>query len=514
MIRKFQVLTLSFLCVLVLLAAALSQAQITPSQDAFTNSVDPTTNFGANVLLDVDGASQITYIQFNLASIPSGARVTQATLKLFVNAVTTAGSLNVDYVNGTWAESTITHNLAPALGNTIASGVSVSAADKNQYILIDVTAAVEAWLDGSQTNDGIALVANSTFNASFDSKENTTTSHPPELDIVFAGGTINGVKTATGSGLTGGGTSGVLNLSLLKTCADGQVLEWSGSGWACATASGTGTITGVTAGTDLTGGGTSGKVTLNLDITKVPQLNAVNTFTGNQSVIGSLGIGTISPTQALDLGNNNNMVIRVDPGSDTTAANGGYALTGRGAGGVPNTWWTLTAPVGGGFGVPVNSYSIWQYPPNAIPGCCLNRFSILPAEASTDTGGTVTIDQNGNTSQPRTAGGMAKAMAYVNALNAPYSILKCFNSALTGAAASTPPCGINFTEQESGLWNFDLGFEVDDRFVVATLAGTNTIGGEASCIFVGGNGTPNIVQILTSDCGSSFKGGYFYFVVF
>jgi hypothetical protein len=49
-----------------------------------------------------------------------------------------------------------------------------------------------------------------------------------------------------------------------------------------------GRITGVTAGTDLTGGGTSGNVTLNLDTTKVPQLNAANTFIGHQSVRGNI----------------------------------------------------------------------------------------------------------------------------------------------------------------------------------------------------------------------------------
>jgi hypothetical protein len=287
MIRKFQLLALSSLCLLVLLAVSVSQAQITPSQDAYTNNADPTTNFGANGLLDVDGASQITYIRFNLASIPSGAHVSQATLKLYVNAVTTAGSFNVDYVNGTWSENTITYSISPALSNTIASGVTITEAGKNQYILIDVTPAVEAWLNGSQANDGLALVANSTFNASFDSKENTTTSHPPELDLVFASsaGTIIGVTTATGSGLTGGGTNGTLNLSLLKTCANGQVLEWSGTAWACATAEGTGTITGVAAGTGLTGGGTSGKVTLNLNTTKVPQLNSANVFTNNQTIV-------------------------------------------------------------------------------------------------------------------------------------------------------------------------------------------------------------------------------------
>jgi hypothetical protein len=51
---------------------------------------------------------------------------------------------------------------------------------------------------------------------------------------------------------------------------------------------GPGTITGVTAGTDLTGGGTSGVVTLRVDTTKVPQLAAANTFTGNQTVNGNV----------------------------------------------------------------------------------------------------------------------------------------------------------------------------------------------------------------------------------
>src|SRR6202790_4734751 len=107
--------------------------------------------------------------------------------------------------------------------------------------------------------------------------------------------TISGVTTATGSGLTGGGTSGTLNLALTNTCSSGQVLTWSGSAWACTGLSGGGTITGVTAGTDLTGGGFSGNVTLNVDTTKVPQLNAANSFTGNQTVNGNLSAtGTVT----------------------------------------------------------------------------------------------------------------------------------------------------------------------------------------------------------------------------
>ena len=336
-------------------------AQITPIGDSYANTATPTTNFGAAALLDVNGAKQITYIQFNLASMPSTASVSQATLKLYVNTVTTAGSFNVDFVNAVWSEGTIDSSNAPPLGAAIASNVNVTAADKNQYILVNVTSAVQAWLNGSETNNGLALVANSTFDATFDSKENTTTSHPAELDIAYAGGdgTVTGVTTASGSGLTGGGTNGTLNLSLTDACAASQVLQWSGTAWACSSA-GTGTITGVTAGTGLTGGGTSGKVTLNLNTSQIPLLAGSNVFTANNlfestvnfnglasfanASFAELGVGTSSPLSYLDvIGGGGLHTLIGNPGCGTFAAIGfltspfndctNYALLGDASGG-------------------------------------------------------------------------------------------------------------------------------------------------------------------------------------
>ncbi len=292
---------------MILMAWTAVFAQITPLADSYTNSADPTTNYGAGTLLSVDGASITSYIQFPLSSIPSGATISAATLKLYVNTVTTAGSFNVDYINGSWSETTLTYSAAPALGGTIASNVAITAADKNQYILINVTSAVQAWLSGEQTNDGIALVADGKFNATFDSKENTTTSHPPELDIAYGDGTITGITTASGSGLTGGGTSGALNLSLTNACASGQILRWNGSAWACSSA-GMGTITGITAGTDLTGGGTSGNVTLNLNTSTLnstyARLTAANTFGGNQTVNGNLSSTGVVTGSSYQIGSN------------------------------------------------------------------------------------------------------------------------------------------------------------------------------------------------------------------
>lgn len=266
-----------------LLSGAAAFAQVTPSQDAYTNSADPTTNYGMAVTLGIASSAasiQTTYIQFDLSSIPAGytsANVAKATLKLYVNTVTAGGSFNVDFVSGAWTEKTIKASVAPALGSAIVSSVPLTSVNVHDYVLIDVTSALGAWLNGTETNDGIALVANSGLSATIDSKESTAQSHPAELDIVY-NGAITGVNTAAGSGLTGGGTGGTLNLGLITSCSSGQILAWNGSAWACKTVSGTGTVKSVGSGTGLTGGPITTSGTLSIDATVVPLLAGANNF--------------------------------------------------------------------------------------------------------------------------------------------------------------------------------------------------------------------------------------------
>jgi hypothetical protein len=111
-------------------------------------------------------------------------------------------------------------------------------------------------------------------------------------------------------------TSKVPLLASANTFTAGQIvtgnltLSGSGNGVIFAdgskqTTAGGGTITGVTAGTGLTGGGSTGNVTLSLNTAttdaRYAQLAAANLFTKNNSFAGTVGIGTTAPAAQLDV---------------------------------------------------------------------------------------------------------------------------------------------------------------------------------------------------------------------
>jgi hypothetical protein len=70
-------------------------------------------------------------------------------------------------------------------------------------------------------------------------------------------------------------------------------------------------------------------------------------------------------------------------------------------------------------------------------------------------------------------------MAYVKPVGAGGppggTILRCFNSQLPAAQASVPPCGLVEGEPVTGTVLIDFGFQVDDRFWVATGLGNATV---------------------------------------
>src|SRR5690348_16672439 len=199
---------------LVLLLSPQSFAQAPTKDDTYVTGASPSTNNGSatSLVVQAGGSPSYTYIRFDLSRIPTAgaagtitsAMVQKATLRLFVTAVTAAGPFDVFEMGGNnstqnWAEGTITYSSQSSytLFKPLASGIQVSYPtpnSKNQYIIVDVTQAVKDWLDclnngctSGQYNNGIVLKpsSGSSISATFSSKEDTTASHDPELNIVW-----------------------------------------------------------------------------------------------------------------------------------------------------------------------------------------------------------------------------------------------------------------------------------------------------------------------------------------
>jgi len=101
-----------------------------------------------------------------------------------------------------------------------------------------------------------------------------------------SGGTVTSVGATAGGGITiVGGATANPTVGLSSCATAGYAMKWNGSAWACAAdADSGGDITSVTAGSGLSGGGTTGAVTLSLNSAASP------TFAG-LTVTGPLHTG-------------------------------------------------------------------------------------------------------------------------------------------------------------------------------------------------------------------------------
>ena len=169
-------------------------AQAPPSADAYVTAVQPSANYGNNAFLAVQPGT-ISYVRLNLGVLPENASVVKATLRLYVDAVSAPGSFDVYQVDSEWSERGLNFNNAPPLGASATGGrpALVTAASLNQFILIDITALAQGWLNGTISNQGVALaLTTSNGSFSFDSKESTGTGHQPELEVAF----VSNIETA------------------------------------------------------------------------------------------------------------------------------------------------------------------------------------------------------------------------------------------------------------------------------------------------------------------------------
>src|SRR5256885_1688897 len=150
-------------------------------------------NYGGGMDLRVfkgNGRLGRTFLKFSLATLPQGTTasdVDHARLRFWINGNSTvAGPVTLSPVITPWDEYTLKDSSSGSLsfGSPTISELSITSI--NNFISIDVTDWVKAWIAGTLVNEGIkveASAATTFLNLAFDSKESNQTSHDPRLEI-------------------------------------------------------------------------------------------------------------------------------------------------------------------------------------------------------------------------------------------------------------------------------------------------------------------------------------------
>jgi hypothetical protein len=225
------------LLVTLLLCPAVAHAQHIARDDTHVKTASATNFRDAERLIVGDAGKYTSFIRFDLSMLPmevTGDEIQKATLRLFIGVVGRAGSFDVSRVQGDWNETTLSFDTAAGLVGNVEAIVPVAAEHANEYLLVDLTALVKEWVDGTQPNDGVALVPIGDVNLQFDSKEAKGTSHDPRLEIVLAAPetTTGGVTSVSADSpllVANGTTTPHISLGIVPVALGGTGLNASGA---------------------------------------------------------------------------------------------------------------------------------------------------------------------------------------------------------------------------------------------------------------------------------------------
>jgi hypothetical protein len=165
----------------------------------YITTTNAAANYGTAVSMNVVGGAT-ALVEFSLGTLPAGltpSQIQTASLIVFVNRTTAAGNVALYSVVPGWSETGVTQTAPPSLtGTPFATAVAVN---QTGYVVVNVTAQVQAALSLGAVSFAIGADSGSSVAASLDTKESTTTSHPAQLQITVASDGPQGATGATGT---------------------------------------------------------------------------------------------------------------------------------------------------------------------------------------------------------------------------------------------------------------------------------------------------------------------------
>jgi len=160
------------------------------NKDSYVSIENPEANYGSATKMRVNnthngGTRELSYIQFDISSVPFGANILSATLTLLCKASSNPNLVFVYRVLDTWTEHTITWNNKPHWYTSLFAPNTY--VDTTGWYSWNVTQNVTDWHSGKYSNYGFALISNETGNhtSKFATKEYGCSSCRPKLEITY-----------------------------------------------------------------------------------------------------------------------------------------------------------------------------------------------------------------------------------------------------------------------------------------------------------------------------------------
>ena len=184
-------------------ATAVNQYTLTPDRDTWIKEAAPDEVNPSDNTLSVRNMASDSYrslYHFNLSSIPSGARVVSATLRLYTITSDTQRAIRLHRLTTDWSEMGTTWNsIGTSYEEQVIGSISPQSSSGN-WVSINLTATTQDWINNPALNHGILLAATSTDVESNYASREADASQRPSLEIVTANGEVSSVQiTSTGT---------------------------------------------------------------------------------------------------------------------------------------------------------------------------------------------------------------------------------------------------------------------------------------------------------------------------
>jgi hypothetical protein len=177
----------------VALPVTLTTTSLTAVADTGANQASPNTNAGTittMLVASANSANQRSFVRFDVTAIPATARVQSATLRLTMSTAPAATrTYEVDGVNASWAETTLTWATMPGAAAATATVASGTASGANLTWI--VTTDAQSFVANGATNFGWQIKDSTESSATartatFRTREWTTATQRPTLTVIYA----------------------------------------------------------------------------------------------------------------------------------------------------------------------------------------------------------------------------------------------------------------------------------------------------------------------------------------